>query len=160
MNEHFISNELFKSDDFPALGQPSKQPKCPPRGWEIAAAHIPQLRTSREILKKESVNLEITGDIPHGSLDAMKEILVQRFNKSMSPILIKMESVETLLLMTFLRFMIFLKRRKILLWPDSIQNPLRNLSTSTGKNLFQVKRNQAGICTSPLTLIKKTRPIN
>ena len=60
-----------------------------------------------------------------------------------------MESVETLLSMTFLRFMIFLKRRKILLWPDSIQNPLRNLSTSTGKNLFQVKRNQAGICTSP-----------
>ena len=87
LNEHFISNEVFKSEDFPALGQPSKQPKCPARGWEIAAAHIPQLHTSREILKKESVNLEITGDIPHGSLDAMKEILVQRFNKSMSPIL-------------------------------------------------------------------------
>ena len=58
-----------------------------PRGWEIAAAHIPQLRISREILKKESANLEITGDIPQGFRDAMKEILVQRFNKFMSPIL-------------------------------------------------------------------------
>ena len=46
-----------------------------------------------------------------------------------------MESIETLPEMTFLRFMIFLKRRKILLCPDSIQNPLRNLSTSTGKKL-------------------------
>ena len=87
MNEHLISNELFKSEDFPALGQPSKQPNCSPRGWEIAAAHIPQLRTSREILKKESANLEITGDFPQGSLAAIKEILIQRLNKSMSPIL-------------------------------------------------------------------------
>ena len=77
LNEHFISNELFKSEDFPALGQPSKQPNCSPRGWEIAAAHIPQLRTSREILKKESENLEITGDIPQGFLDAIKEVLIQ-----------------------------------------------------------------------------------
>ena len=66
---------------------PNNLMKCPAWGWEIAAAHLPQLHTSREILKKESVNLEITGDIPQGSLDAMKEILVQRFNKSMSPIL-------------------------------------------------------------------------
>ena len=95
MNEHFISNELFKSEDFPALGQPSKQPKCPARGWEIAAAHIPQLHTSREILKKESVNLEITGDLINLCIP------------------FSMESVETLLLMTFLRFMIFLKSRKI-----------------------------------------------
>ena len=87
-NKELISNELFKTEDFPALGQPLKQPNCPPkRGWEIAAAHIPQRHTSREILKKESGNLEIAGDIPQGSLCAIKEILIQRINKSMSPIL-------------------------------------------------------------------------
>ena len=95
-------------------------------------------------------------DISHGSFDAMKEILVQSFNKSMSPILNGIG--RDLTGDDISQIYDFSEKKKM--WPDSIQNPLRNLSTSTGKNLFQMKRNQAGICTSLLILIKKTRPIN
>ena len=53
--------------------------------WAIAAASLP-VKKSFSPKKKESLSLVISGDIPNGSSSRIKEVLINRFNSQICPV--------------------------------------------------------------------------